>query len=45
MLAASVPDVDMNGLRTLGDQLKDKLGSGVVVLGSALGGKVSLLAW
>ena len=44
VLAASVPDVDMNGLRTLGDQLKDKLGSGVVVLGSALGGKVSLLA-
>ena len=35
LLAASVPDVDMNGLRDLGDQLKEKLGSGVVVLASA----------
>ena len=26
LLAASVPDVDMNGLRNLGDQLKEKLG-------------------
>ena len=44
LLAASVPDVDMNGLRDLGDQLKEKLGSGVVVLASAKDGKVSLLA-
>ena len=44
LLAASVPDVDMNGLRDLGDQLKEKLGSGVVVLASAKEGKVSLLA-
>jgi len=44
VLATSVPDVDMNGLRNLGDQLKDKLGSGVVVLASAIDGKVSLLA-
>ena len=44
ILAASVPDVDMNGLRDLGDQLKEKLGSGVVVLASAKDGKVSLLA-
>ena len=44
LLAASVPDVDMNGLRALGDQLKEKLGSGVVVLASAKDGKVSLLA-
>ena len=34
----------MNGLRDLGDQLKEKLGSGVVVLASAKDGKVSLLA-
>ncbi len=44
LLAASVDDVDMNGLRDLGDQLKEKLGEGVVVLASAKGGKVSLLA-
>ena len=34
----------MNGLRDLGDQLKDKLGEGVVVLASAADGKVSLMA-
>ena len=44
VLATSVPDVDMNELRNLGDQLKEKLGSGVVVLASSLNGKVSLLA-
>ncbi len=42
LLAASVPEVDMNGLRDLGDQLKEKLGDGVVLLASAVGGKVSL---
>lgn len=44
LLAASVENVDMNGLRDLGDQLKEKLGDGVVVLASAKDGKVSLLA-
>lgn len=44
VLAMSVPEVDMNGLRNLGDQMKEKLGEGVVVLASAMGGKVSLLA-
>ena len=44
LLAAKVDDVDMNGLRDLGDQLKDKLGEGVVVLVSATDGKVSLMA-
>jgi alanyl-tRNA synthetase len=44
VLAMSVPEVDMNGLRNLGDQMKEKLGEGVVVLASSLGGKVSLLA-
>ena len=34
----------MNGLRDLGDQLKEKLGEGVVVLASANEGKVSLIA-
>ncbi|MCC8141722.1 MAG: alanine--tRNA ligase [Lachnospiraceae bacterium] len=44
LLAVSVPDVDMNGLRELGDQLKEKLGEGVVLLASAVDGKVSLVA-
>ncbi len=44
LLAASVAGVDMNGLRDLGDQLKEKLGSGVVVLASDCDGKVNLIA-
>ena len=44
VLASVVDGVDMNGLRDLGDQLKEKLGEGVVVLASAKDGKVSLLA-
>ncbi len=44
LLAASVADVDMNGLRDLGDQLKEKLGEGVVMLASAKDGKVNLVA-
>lgn len=35
LIAAKVEDVDMNGLRDLGDQLKEKLGEGVIVLASA----------
>ncbi len=44
LLAASVENVDMNGLRDLGDQLKEKLGDGVVLLASAKDGKVNLVA-
>ena len=33
----------MNALRTLGDDLKEKIGSGVVVLASDMGGKVNLI--
>ena len=44
VLASAVDGVDMNGLRDLGDQLKEKLVEGVVVLASAKDGKVSLLA-
>lgn len=43
-LAAKAPGADMNGLRDLGDQLKEKLGEGVVVLASDAGGKVNLMA-
>lgn len=44
LLATSVAGVDMNGLRDLGDQLKDKLGEGVVVLLSEMDGKVNMIA-
>ena len=44
LLAAKLENVDMNGLRELGDQLKEKLGEGIVVLASAMDGKVSLMA-
>lgn len=44
VLATKVADVDMNGLRNLGDQLKDKLGEGVIVLASVMDGKVNLMA-
>ncbi len=44
LLATQIDGVDMNGLRDLGDQLKGKLGEGVVVLASAGEGKVSLMA-
>lgn len=43
-LAMNIPDADMNSLRNLGDNMKEKIGQGVVVLASAAGGKVSLLA-
>lgn len=44
ILAAEVPEMDMNGLRNLGDSLKEKLNGGVVVLASAQGGdKVNLM--
>ena len=44
LLASKVAGVDMNGLRELGDQLKEKLGEGVVVLISENGGKVNMIA-
>lgn len=44
VLITAVPDVDMNGLRTLGDDLKNKIGEGMIVLASSLDDKVSLVA-
>lgn len=44
VLATALKDVDMNGLRDLGDSLKEKLGEGVIVLVSENSGKVNLLA-
>ena len=42
LLAAKVEGVDMNGLRDLGDKLKEQLGEGVVLLAAVMaqaGGK------
>ncbi len=44
LLAVKVPGVDMNGLRSLGDQMKEKLGDGIVVIASEQDGKVNLMA-
>ena len=44
LLATAVEGVDMNGLRDLGDQLKEKLGEGVIVIASNAGDKVNLIA-
>lgn len=44
LLATKVDGVDMNGLRNLGDQLKDRLGEGVVVIISTTDEKVNLIA-
>jgi alanyl-tRNA synthetase len=44
VLAHRVDNLERAQLRTLVDQLRDKLGSGVVVVGSAADGNVSLIA-
>ena len=44
VISTSVEGVDMNGLRDLGDQLKAKVGEGIVVIASASDGKVNLIA-
>ncbi len=44
VLAAHLEGVDPNGLRDTVDQLKNKLGSAVIVLGTAAGGGVRLVA-
>ena len=43
LLAVKIDNVDMNGLRNLGDQLKEKMGDGVIVLASAADNKVNLI--
>ena len=44
LLAAKLEGVDMNGLRELGDQLKEKIGEGMILLASVNDGKVCLMA-
>lgn len=43
ILPVKVKDVDMNALRTLGDDFKAKLGSSVILLASDMGDKVNLI--
>ena len=43
LLATKVADVDMNGLRNLGDQLKEKMGGGVVVIVSTTNDKTNVI--
>lgn len=43
VLATKVDGVDMNGLRNLGDNLKEKLTNGVIVLASSQEDKVNLI--
>ena len=44
LLAVALKGTGMNELRTLGDQFKEKLGNGVVVIASEADGKVNLMA-
>ncbi len=44
-LAANVEVPDMESLRSLGDLLKEKLGSGVIILGSSFNGKVGFVSF
>ena len=43
-VASRMEGVDANGLRELGDSLKEKIGEGVIVLASVTDGKVQLMA-
>jgi len=43
-IASRMEGVDANGLRELGDSLKEKIGEGVIVLASVTDGKVQLMA-
>ncbi|GKU25313.1 alanine--tRNA ligase [Clostridium folliculivorans] len=44
VVASTVEGLDGNSLRDLADKIRNKVGSGVVVLGSAADGKVNLVA-
>jgi alanyl-tRNA synthetase len=44
VIAASLPGADMDYLRSVTDMLRDRLVSGIVVLGSVYGDKVNLVA-
>ena len=43
-MASEIDNLDMNGLRDLGDSMKDQMGESIVVLVSNQDGKVNLIA-
>ena len=43
VLASQVPSIDRSGLRNLADELRQKIGSGVVILGTDQEGKAALV--
>lgn len=43
VIVSEVKDADGEALKTMGDQIKNKIGSGIIVLAGEKGGKVSLL--
>ena len=43
LIASRAEGLDMNGLRNMGDKLRNEIGEGVVVLASAVEGKVNLM--
>ena len=45
LLTAKLQDFDLEALRSFGDLLKQRLGSGVIVLGSVIAGKVGLVSF
>ena len=44
LITYKVDNMDMNSLRNLGDKIKDKLNSGVIVLASISGDKLSFVS-
>ena len=44
LITYKVNDLDMNSLRNLGDEIRNRLGSGVLVLASVLEDKISFVA-
>ena len=44
-VSAKVSGIDMNALRNMGDQIKEKSGEGVIVLASDVDGKVNFCCY
>src|SRR6185312_14876716 len=44
VVAGRIDGLDADGLRAVADRLRDRLGSGIVVVGSVVEGKVNLVA-
>ena len=44
VVTARLDDMDMQSLRNTGDRLREKIGSGVIILAGVSGGKVNLVS-